>query len=186
MTPRPLRFVIAALLSLGLSASASATTVVGGSLEDLVERADEVIRGTVVDVSCEVRDGRIITLVVVDAEVLYRSGQTGEVELVVPGGRVGDLVTWVPGAESYARGEEVVVLASRRSDGRYMSMGLSMTKFTVEHRPGGNWAVRDLRGLNVVNVPSDTEFLAPDADLPTEIPLATFDELLSVVSPEAP
>ena len=106
-------------LSVGLATTASATTVLAGSIEELAATADDLVVGEVVSVEPFIADdGRVFTRVTI-APSQARLAHDGTVELIVPGGRTDTLATRVFGAESYHTGEQVAVFVEARSDGAY-------------------------------------------------------------------
>jgi len=109
-------------ICLGLSASpAHALTEVPMSFSDLVERADEIVVGTVLEMTSTERFfgdfERVVTDVsLVDLEVI--KGETGVAEMVVTqlGGQVGDVIEWYPGLPSFEMERRYLVFLIRTDD----------------------------------------------------------------------
>lgn len=164
-------FAIALLCS---SAVAGATTIQGAALDTLAAQADEIVVGEVVSVEAFTRDGRVSTRVLIAAEQCYVGAPVSTVEIVVPGGRDGDYATWVPGADEYAIGEQVLVFLEALPSGAYVSRALAHSKFTLTDGADGVRATRDPAGLHLV---TPTAVVAPDIDRN----VFTMDELEALI-----
>ncbi len=91
------------------------------SFSDLVERADEIVVGTVLEMTSTERFfgdfERVVTDVsLVDLEVI--KGETGVAEMVVTqlGGQVGDVIEWYPGLPSFEMERRYLVFLIRTDD----------------------------------------------------------------------
>ncbi len=120
---------------------ASATQVISLDLNEMTDRADVIVHGTVVAVTSERMPqarGRIHTKVIVEpTEVLRSDRQQVRYELSVPGGTVGRIGQLVPGAPKFTVGEEVLVLLARHeATQRLVVVGLSQGRYRVERAPG--------------------------------------------------
>jgi len=132
--------------------------ITGGllSIGELSRRSDFVLIGRVVAVTSEWTKGRtgIETRVQVVAEQpLKGSSQARErVEFVQLGGKVGEFVSAVGGAPSFAEGERVLLFLSRKPDGVLGLVVQFQGKFRVETDAvsGGELAVRRLPGSDKV------------------------------------
>ncbi len=110
------------VICLGLSASpAHATTEVPMSFSDLIERASDIVVGTVFEMTSMERFfgdyARIVTDVsLVDLEVV--KGETEDAEMVVTqfGGKVGDVMEWYPGLPSFEIERRYLVFLIRTED----------------------------------------------------------------------
>ena len=100
-------------LGLALASAAVATTVVQVSEEQLIDRADLVVHGSVVATSVVHRPGTrigLFTEVSLDVqEVLKGRHPGGGLTVSVPGGARGSQVVQIPGAPRFYPGEQVVV-----------------------------------------------------------------------------
>jgi hypothetical protein len=128
-------------ICLGLSVSpANAVTEIPMSFSDLVERADDIVVGTVLEMTSMERfigdHERVVTDVsLVDLEVI--KGETENAEMVVTqlGGQVGDVVEWYPGLPVLRMERRYVVFLIRMDDlGLAMPIGLQGL-FSVETDP---------------------------------------------------
>ena len=118
-------------ICLGLSVSpAHALMEIPMSFSDLVERADEIVVGTVLEMTSMERfigdHERVVTDVSLgDLEVI--KGETENAEMVVTqlGGQVGDVVEWYPGLPLLRMERRYVVFLIRTDDlGLAMPIGL--------------------------------------------------------------
>ncbi|MEI6226172.1 MAG: hypothetical protein WCS72_15620 [Deltaproteobacteria bacterium] len=118
--------VLAAAPALGAEAIAQ-------SVEGLTRASDSVVRGQVRKMTPILsEDGRrIYTLVDLDVVSTWRGDRVASVQVIVPGGVVGDIGQRVDGAPSFGGGEEVVVFLHRAEAGGYRVAGLAQGKFSV-------------------------------------------------------
>jgi hypothetical protein len=121
----------AALLLLPLAARPAVAVAV--SVEELARGSDVVVRGRVSRVSSFwTADGaRIMTVAELSPSETWRGTTPGPVQVLVPGGVVGDIGQRVDGAPTFATGEEVVVFLWRSGEGAFRVRGLAQGKFTV-------------------------------------------------------
>ncbi len=147
--------VLMASASVLLASTASATVMVEVPLDEMIQRADLIVRGTVVEsrVRSNVRDGALEPQTFTTIRVAeWLAGEGGEtVEIRELGG------TWqggglrYDGTPEYAVGEEVVVFLERRPEAPndLRTFAMVQGKFTVRHGvPGVPDSVsRDLSGI---------------------------------------
>ncbi len=152
-----MRVLIATLLLL-VPSSALGTQVVSLDLEAMSDRAAVAVLGAVTHVEAQRLQqarGRIYTAVTVSVRELLKHDTDRAAKTVtffVPGGKLGKLGQWVPGAPKFARGMEVLVLLNRHpTSNRLTLIGLSQGRYVVE-RPSGAPAsvVSDRSGLGLV------------------------------------
>lgn len=115
------------------SLSLRATIMVPLAVEDLAQRADLVLRGTVTSKVClKDPEGRIYTKIEFKVtEVWKGSLTTNTFAIVHAGGTLGDERAVVDGEASYALGEELVTFLRRNHRGEGVSIGLAQGKFNV-------------------------------------------------------
>ena len=140
--------------------SSSATQVLVLDLDSMVAQSRVVVWGTVTQTRAErvpESPGRIHTLVTIGVKEMLRCDAAGapgkQIEIAVPGGRIGRLGQLVPGAPKFDVGQEVVLLLERQpKSGRLIPVGLSQGRYVVERRPGGAvaTAVSDRHGLGLL------------------------------------
>lgn len=150
-----------------VEASASATTVVPITVEQLSRRADAVIVATVRSTRAQ-WEGRLI---VTDCELEVRVAMKGELSpgqtlwLRVPGGVMGDIGQVIPGVARLDRGETVVAFVTRAEDrtpGRYYLTHLTasilpIAAVTTSSTPSATLVVRPTaEGMTVAPSPTPT------------------------------
>lgn len=152
---------LAALLGLASlhPPAARATVMVDVSLDDLIVRADLVVRGKVQRIGSRVHviDGALEARTHVWLEVKEVLGGKAEgrqlVHLWELGGRYADTETIVAGAPRYTVGEEVVVFLQRDGEGQdvYRTLEMTQGKYHVLENGAGRetMAVRDLSEIAV-------------------------------------
>ena len=159
---------IASLLLACLPVAAGATTLVKLDVPALSRAADVVVRARVEGISSRwSRDGRRI-LTDVTLRVLERvAGECGELlQLVQPGGVVGELGQKVDGVPPFAPGEEAVLFLERQGPVHAL-VGLSQGKWSVERAAAEARAVPATVGARVVE-PGSWQEAAPEAPVPLE------------------
>ena len=138
-----------------------AATVQGRfDVESLTASADAVVHGRVIRQTSAWADrgGQIFTTVVLHPIETWKGAPAREMNILVPGGEVGELSQTVQGAAAFQDGEEVVVFLCRRAPGAYAVQGMALGKFTVTaatDRPSR--AARDRRGLTCVRCAADEQ-----------------------------
>jgi hypothetical protein len=135
---------LAALAALA-PAPAQATTFLETSVEELARGSEVVVRGRVLGRTSRWHGGRIVTSVRVAVASAWKGAPGAELEVVVPGGRVGDLAQHVAGSPTFRADEEVVVFAARSAPDTLEVTGLALGKFRVE----GGVARPQLEGARV-------------------------------------
>jgi len=122
---------------------------VEASLEEMVGVSTVVVTGrTVSQASAWEADGRrIVTRVRVAVDEVLAGAETSEIELLVPGGRVGNTVYEVSDMPSFTDGEEVLLFVWTSPDGRNMVAGGAQGKLSVVRDDEGRPVVRGMRHL---------------------------------------
>ena len=115
-----------ALAALLAAAGAGATILVKLDLADLVERSAIVFEGTVIEKQASWQDGRIVTRSTLSVDhVLACQGEApSSIVIVTPGGEVGDVGLWVPGASRFEVAGRYLVF-SRRSPSGWRVTGMA-------------------------------------------------------------
>ena len=136
---------------------AFATTVVALDVPAMSRAADSIVQGRVVRVEPKLsKDGRRITThVTVEVLESLKAGgaaATGTVEIVQPGGVVGDIGQKVHGTAHLQVGDEVVTFLERRGAKAYQLVGMAQGCFRVERSSDGAAAF-------AVQAPEDDLFL---------------------------
>ncbi|MCB0219346.1 MAG: hypothetical protein KDH09_06585, partial [Chrysiogenetes bacterium] len=123
---KPSRNFLAALLALGVLASAGAaqaTTVVTLSTAKMASRAQHVAHVKVTDVQVVRRPDGWISTVYTLSPVESIKGE-GSFEISVPGGTIGNYATYIAGAPVLAVGHEYIVFAKEAENGRTIVSGV--------------------------------------------------------------
>jgi hypothetical protein len=147
------RVAAAALLLLLVASSAGASVVVPMEVEALARKADLVVRGkAAASRSAWSGDGRRIqTTTRIEVARLLKGQAPQVLEVVTPGGEVGDIGQKVSGAAEFSPGEEVFLFLERSPDGaRFVVSGMAQGKFSVRARPGGAVVTQSVDGLEVL------------------------------------
>lgn len=136
-------FLIALLLMSGaLAGSLQAASFIVPTDRELIDRASAIVVGTVVSTEGRRVNGRIETIVTIDVSERLKGDVGSVVEVIEPGGQVGERWALVTAATHYAAGEKVLVFLGRRSDGAWGSWGMALGKFSFETRDGIERLVR--------------------------------------------
>jgi hypothetical protein len=133
--------LITVVLSL-VCAAARATVFVSADLSELSRDAVAIVRGHVVAVDAQWKDGRngIETIVSLETET-YLKGSLGEVvQFRVPGGSLGRFRSLVVGAPQFTVGQRVIVFLGSRGPTVPYVLGLSQGVFRVVQSQG-DWMV---------------------------------------------
>jgi hypothetical protein len=155
---------------------ARTATVIPLSLERMERLSSDVVLGTVEDTRAAWdRDHRLIeTHVRIRVERRIK-GQGGPVvNVVVPGGVIGEIGMKTPGAPAFQGGERVLLLAEPKRAGEMRPVGLFQGKLAVK---------KDASGADVVEPPgpawgSRGEPLPAGAMPPGAIPALALDEVI--------
>ena len=107
------------------------------SIETLAAKADAVVHGKVVRMSCQRDDGgRIFTRVHLQIIEQVKGRERGAALVIVQGGGVlGRQIARLPIQPKYKVGTEVVVFAVFNSRGEAVTLGLNQGKFDVVMQP---------------------------------------------------
>ncbi len=162
------------LISAGV---ASATTVAKLTLEQLIEASDRIVVGEVESTEAFVRDGRVLTRIVVDVEDVWKGESTDEVEIIHLGGRTEKLATRVHGMPHFSVGERALLfLEQPKGHEHFVVTGLSQGKYAIDG-DGEDAKIRpqlDAGSLVVRNPQGGQLRLADDGEAPTQSRLVEF------------
>ena len=130
MKGRSFALLAALLAGVALGQAASQVSL---SIETLTAKADEVVHGKVVRLSCQRDDeGRLFTMVQLQIVEQVKGRQGGEILTVVQGGGIlGRRIARSPLQPRYKVGTEVVVFVVFNSRGEAVTLGLNQGKFDV-------------------------------------------------------
>jgi len=134
--------------------------VLAYDVHDLATQADVVARGTVAKAEARWEGKRIVTDVTLSVAATLKGARAAQLTFVVPGGVADGVGMVVPGAPSFAPGEDVVVFL-RRQAGAYAVVGLGQGKYHLARdKDGATIATPALEGLSLVRALPDGS-LAP-------------------------
>ncbi len=127
-----------AVLLCSVSVVASATTMIAVDVPEMTRISTQVVRGTVVSSTPRWNGdhSRILTDTVIDVAETYKGPQTKRVNVMQPGGEVGDIGQKVEGVAQFKVGEQVVVFLEGRGDSALVT-GMSQGKFTLSTQADG-------------------------------------------------
>ena len=125
-------------LSIALSNSAEATTMVPLSIEQIVDVSTTIVRGTVTEVWTEPDEqtGTIWTHAQVEVDRVIKGERNTEVVIIEqPGGIWGTKQTSVESVARFSIGEEGYFFVEELSNGRSVSVGMFQGKFNIIFDP---------------------------------------------------
>jgi hypothetical protein len=148
---------------------AGATTAIQLDLESLVANSDRIVVGDVTEIESFRRDGTILTDVTIDVADNWKGDGPDTITVRHPGGRVGDLVTHVPGTPTFRTDQRIAIFLERRDEGIYVPTGLAQGAFRVVTGPDGatRFVVPEIGDLNLVS-PLDDATSATEGDRPSK------------------
>ncbi len=125
------------LVTLGVTSSAWASTVLQLDLESLVANSQQIVDGTVTRVQPKVENGKVYTYTTIAVKEGLKGAQAGDTVTVRQlGGRTDDLATWVPGIPDFQAGERVIVfLEKANAHAMPVVTGMSQGKFHIALGP---------------------------------------------------
>lgn len=136
--------------------SAAAATVRRLELPDLVRLADLIVLATVQATEATRRGNRIVTRATLTPETTLKGAPPDPLVVEVPGGVIGGIGQKVPGAARFEPGEQVIVfLDATDTPGQLAVVGMAQGKLRVVPGLDGTRLVRDLDGLNLVDIAPD-------------------------------
>jgi hypothetical protein len=164
-----LRRLAATLACLALLASASATSVLAPTFQELVAEADTIIRGTVTEVrsvSVDSPTGRptLRTLVTLQVERALKGTPGASVTLTLPGGKVGRRTLEVDGMPRFKVGERTVVFFAHNGEVFCPVIGARHGRYAIRQdaATGADYIARD----NGAPLTSLEEVVRPFVDTP--------------------
>jgi hypothetical protein len=105
------------------------------SEQELVDDAEIICFGQVVDVKCEwnFEHTQIYTKINISIEDMIKGSINNEsIELVVLGGTVGDTTLWIVDSPNYVKQQEVLMFLTKRYSPIYQVVGFNQGKMTIE------------------------------------------------------
>lgn len=133
-----------AALLLGMSNTASATTLIELSNAQLIDASDTIVRGTVTEVWTEHDDqtGYVWTHAQIEVSRVYKGDTTMDLVIIEqPGGSWANRTTTVSGVARFSVGEDGIFFIEQRAE-RAMPVGMFQGKFNIQMDPySQDWIV---------------------------------------------
>jgi len=121
------------------------------SIEEKVKRANAIVLGTVEHKQSqweEVNGGRrIFTYVYISVEQYIKGVGGGQVEIKVPGGKVGEITEWVSDTPHFTTGEKVILFLKPEY---FQIVGWQQGKYTVKDKKVVGLGVEASKFINMV------------------------------------
>lgn len=147
------------LLSVLLSlAAARATTLVRLSLDQLAAGSDAVARVRYLHAEARWENGSIWTITTFHVVETWKCDLPGQIDVRLPGGRVGHLTSAVEGAPKFNPGSETVMFLQRSPAGGFTVAGWVEGSFRISRDPrtGGETVTQDSSAFAVFDAPTRT------------------------------
>lgn len=137
---------VTCVLSMAAAFTASATTIILPSDEQLIHKASVIVTGTVVSSAAVERDGRIWTETMISVAHAHKGEVPERLMVREIGGEVGNRITKIFGTPEFDAGERVLLFLDRDSHGVFRTVDLFVGKFREGKTVNGRrlW-VRDAR-----------------------------------------
>lgn len=110
-----------------------ATQIVPSTLEYMTGFSDAIVVGHVVDKHSYWQDKKIVTSIIVDVEQLVKDSDgkdSSSVELIIPGGKVGDIAFEVDQAPIFEVGQKVMLFL-KKIDAGYFPFGFNYGVYKI-------------------------------------------------------
>ena len=151
MTRRSPSLLATVFVLLFFSSNGQALSVLEVTEEQLVEKAEMIVIGTVVSAYSEKDSGSgdVFTYVTIRITDQLKGKSRGpHVILKTIGGRAGNDIVYIPGAADYFRNEEVLLFLERRPDQSWIPIGLTLGKYSIyrDFRTGRKIVLRHADG----------------------------------------
>jgi hypothetical protein len=164
------RFVLALAL---MALTASATTVIAETIEEMAVRAPIIVRVKARQSQAAWSEGnhRIWTWTEVEVTERIKGSTPATVLVKQPGGEVGKIGQGVSGVAQFTQGEDCVLFLEPSTDeaGTYVVRALAAGKISIVGRQGRSVAVRDVSGLSFARpgAPDLVRLVQPETELGT-------------------
>jgi hypothetical protein len=130
-----IRILISFLLALLFLPALRATTLARLSLDQLAAGSDAVARVRFARAESQWENGSIWTVTTFDVVETLKGQLPGEIEVRLPGGRVGHLTSTVDGTPKFHPGNEAVVFLQRSPAGGFTVAGWVEGSFRISRDP---------------------------------------------------
>jgi hypothetical protein len=167
-------FMLALPMLLGLTLSASATTFMRMSLEQLVSAAPLIVRARCQGSIVSAERGEIRTITSFEVRELWKGSAPAVLRVRLLGGRTAQLTSHVEGVPQFRTGEDVVLFLEPKRNGTYSVVSWAQGTFRI-HRAGA-----DAREV----VTQDSSAFAPSELLHSRAPQSVRMERSAPSAPE--
>ena len=159
---RPLIPAVIVLAGALASGPGRAATLERLSMDDMIQKSTEIVRGRVMTLGVSTKGSILYTLVRVQVMERWKGPAVQVVDVWMPGGRSGNLRQTFSGAPSLAVGSEYVLFLWAGTSGNRQVIGFSQGAFDVKLDAKGNPQMQraasaetmlDERGVEVGDVP---------------------------------
>jgi hypothetical protein len=135
-----------------------ATTLVRLSVDQLAAGSDAVARVRYVRAESRWENGSIWTITTFDVVEKWKGNLPGQIDVRLPGGRVGHLTSTVEGAPKFNPGNETVMFLQRSPAGGFTVAGWVEGNFRISRDPrtGGETVTQDSSAFAVFDAPTRT------------------------------
>ena len=152
------RVIVSFLIALLLLPGIRATTLVRLSLDQLAAGSDAVARVRFVRAESRWENGSIWTVTTFDVLEILKGQLPGEIEVRLPGGRVGHLTSTVDGTPRFYSGSEAIVFLQRSPAAGFTVAGWVQGSFRISRDPrtGNETVTQDSGSFAVFDAPTRT------------------------------
>jgi hypothetical protein len=130
-----IRIILSLLSALLFLPAIRATTLARLSLDQMAAGSDAVARVRCVRAESRWENGSIWTVTTFDVTETLKGQLPGEIEVLLPGGRVGHLTSTVAGTPKFNPGTEAVVFLQRSPAGGFTIAGWVQGSFRISRDP---------------------------------------------------
>jgi hypothetical protein len=153
-----IQIIISILSALLFLSAIRATTLARLSLDQLAAGSDAVARVRFVRADSRWENGSIWTVTTFDVVETLKGQLTGQIEVRLPGGRVGHLTSTVEGTPKFNPGSDAVVFLQRSHSGGFTVAGWVEGSFRIsrDSRIGGETVTQDSSAFAVFDTATHT------------------------------
>jgi hypothetical protein len=153
-----IRMVVSFLLLPMILPAIRATTLARLSVDQLAAGSDAVARVRYVHAESRWENGSIWTVTTFDVAEILKGQLPPEIEVRLPGGRVGHLTATVDGTPKFNPGSEAVVFLQRSPAGGFTVAGWVQGSFRISRDPrtGNETVTQDSSAFAVFDTPTRT------------------------------
>jgi hypothetical protein len=154
----------------GISSTLQASLLRAMSLPELVAKADQIVVARVVSASAawDASHRKIISIVVIDIEEMWKGSGEKHLTIVQPGGTVGDIEMTVYGMPSFVHGERSLLFLQGTS--RVQVVGMAQGKRPIHwDAPSEQWLVEPADNSESVELGPNAKIRRAEAGAPATL-----------------